>query len=197
MTTQPVRTWIYNTSTISPFLFCSPVDILRQKPGKTGALFFSSYVSSSCPSFFRVFAQRETRQNKRMWDRQPWNGGRGPRGVCDLVYMSASVFHSHLSVRCVWGWIFSCLVLLMYVQRYSAYIFLDLCEFASSRLNNKVEKPFETWLHVCNFTIVPNASLIYAWTHTHTHLHVYISVLHPHFHRNSFVCFTVKEARSK
>lgn len=89
---QPVRTRDFQN------FFCSSNSLTSSdwSQEKTEALLFSLCVcvSPSCPSSFRLFAGSETRQNERMWDRQPWNGGQGLWGVCDFV---------HICLWCVWA----------------------------------------------------------------------------------------------
>lgn len=72
--------------------FCRHIDIFQtearkkqKKKNKSLASFLPLFVSPFSASSFHDFAGCETRQNKRMWDRQPWNGGQGPGGVCRLV----------------------------------------------------------------------------------------------------------------
>ena len=138
-----------------------------------------------CPSSFRLFAGSETRQNERMWDRQPWNGGQGPWGVCDPVCVCASVFCSHLSVRvCVHGkqgyLLLSCLVLCVEIQHID-FISLSVC---SSRFGLDKQggwTVFETRLRSFSPSAASHNPPTWAERHTPACLHLLLSAVPPWF----------------
>ncbi len=207
MTSQPVRTKLPLL-----FFFCSP-DLLtssdrgQEKKKKTEALCFSFSVSPSCPSSFRLLVGSQTRQNERMWDRQPWNGGQGPWGVCDRVDVCVHLYFAYICLRyvCVHGKITKCFPVLLTcicTEIQHTYLFVHLSVFVSGGLNNKVENSFETRLHYFSPSVTPQSPPMLfhmntnTHTHTHTHtpacLHLRTPQCHPDFRRNSFVYLAVR-----
>ncbi len=152
-------------------------------------------MSPPCPSSFRLFAGSETRQNERMWERQPWNGGQGPWAVCDCVDVCKCIcvlFTSGCDVCvcvCLHGKITSGLPVLscwcVYTQRSSTYIFLcilmSVCLRWTQQQGGKQLLKLDSTLSppVFNSTI-PHA-LSYERTHTHIHTHT-----HTHTHTSMF-----------